>query len=55
MFESKSLFGDFREMGYIWARILAIDQAFKITTCCLNLQRAPSKKLTLSAVLIFVI
>ena len=32
MFERKSLFGDYRKMGYIWARILAIDQAFKIRT-----------------------
>ena len=32
MFESKSLSGDYREMGYIWAKIQAIDQAFKIRT-----------------------
>ena len=53
MFESKSLFGDYREMGYVWARIQAIVQVFKIRTVS-NLQRALSKTLTLSAVLIFV-
>ena len=47
MFESKSLFGDYREMRYFWARI------YKIRTFS-NLRRALSKRLTLSAVLIFV-
>ena len=32
MFESKSLFGDYHEMGHIWARIKAIDQVTKIRT-----------------------
>ena len=32
MSESKSLFGDYREMADIWARIQAFDQLFMIPT-----------------------
>ena len=30
---SKSLFGDYLEMGHIWTRISAIDQVFTVQTC----------------------
>ena len=41
MFESKSLFGDYDEVGHIWARIYAIDQVSKIRTfqTCSTMQK----------------
>ena len=44
MFESKSLFGDYHEMGHVW-------QGYKY---CSKLQLVLRKRLTLSAALIFV-
>ena len=51
MFESKSLFGDYHEMGHIWARsnLPGFQNSY-----CLNLRLVLCKTLTLSAASVFV-